>query len=102
MTLLSHYTTRAGLEGIARSKTLWATNFMDVNDKTELVYGLSGLTKRALISAWDEIQKHMRPEDRGIILDEDDFTKKLVAHYRETFEGISASEHLFVTSFARS
>lgn len=39
MTLLSHYTTRAGLEGIAQTKAFWATNFLRLNDNSEFFYG---------------------------------------------------------------
>ena len=39
MPLLSHYTSQAGLEGIARSKCLWATDFLELNDNSEMEYG---------------------------------------------------------------
>jgi hypothetical protein len=33
---LHHYTTFAGLKGIAESNTLWATHFLDLNDSREV------------------------------------------------------------------
>jgi hypothetical protein len=38
MPYLSHYTTRAGLEGIAETHSLWGTNFLRVNDSSEFLY----------------------------------------------------------------
>ncbi len=34
---LHHYTTFAGLEGIVRSNTIWASHFSDLNDATEVI-----------------------------------------------------------------
>jgi hypothetical protein len=36
---LHHYTTAAGLIGILRSKSLWASDCRFLNDRSELVYG---------------------------------------------------------------
>jgi len=74
---------------------------MDVNDKTELIYGLTEFNKKSLAKAWAQMQKRMRPEDRNVPFDPDDFGSKLAAQYREMFSGLKASEHLFVTSFAK-
>lgn len=37
--LVYHYTNAAGLEGIARSNRVWATDVSFMNDATELIYG---------------------------------------------------------------
>ena len=55
MELLHHYTNRAGLEGIARTKSLWATNFLDLKDTREILYGLVELLKLSLKSAMAEV-----------------------------------------------
>jgi hypothetical protein len=34
---LHHYTTLQGLAGIRRSRTLWATNYHDLNDTKEII-----------------------------------------------------------------
>jgi hypothetical protein len=71
VTLLSHYTNRAGLEGIARSKTLWATRFTELNDKTEMEYGYVEISKLALKAALAEIDKHLIPGHPRAELDND-------------------------------
>jgi hypothetical protein len=48
MELLSHYTSRDGLEGIAESKTLRATSFLQLNDTSEYFYAWEILQKEAL------------------------------------------------------
>lgn len=45
---LYHYTTYAGASGIVRSKQLWATDFRNLNDTTEITHGT-----RLLISELD-------------------------------------------------
>ena len=48
MALLSHYTSREGLEGIAQSKRFRATNFLQLNDASEYFYAWEILQKEAL------------------------------------------------------
>ncbi len=102
MSLLSHYTGRPGLEGIARSKTLWATNFLEVNDKTEMEYGYVELTKRSLRMAWAEIEIHLRPEDYRREIDYEQAGKLIAEQFRKSFVGASGSELLYVFSFAKA
>jgi Protein of unknown function (DUF2971) len=100
MPLLSHYTSRAGLEGIAHSKTLWATDFQELNDKTELIYGYTELMKLALRSALAEIDKQLVSEHPRQALEFDAVGKQLAEDYRKSFEGETGSERLYITSFA--
>jgi hypothetical protein len=51
MPLPSHYTGRAGLEGIARSKTFWATDFQVLNDKTVICCMRSDKRSTAVLAA---------------------------------------------------
>jgi hypothetical protein len=46
--ILSHYTTRAGLEGTLRSLELWATNFLQLKDTSEYFYAWSNLNREAM------------------------------------------------------
>ena len=46
-TKLSHYTTLNGLEGIVRTKSLWASNASFLNDKAELTHALDA-SKQAI------------------------------------------------------
>jgi hypothetical protein len=46
--ILSHYTDRNGLEGIAQSKAFWATNFLNVNDTTEYFFAWKRIIRHAL------------------------------------------------------
>jgi hypothetical protein len=59
MNILQHYTSRAGLEGIARSKVFWATDFFDVNDRSEMLYGYTEITKAAGGVAWKDMLRAM-------------------------------------------
>jgi hypothetical protein len=51
---LHHYTTFAGLEGIVRSNTIWATHFSGLNDATEVILFREPLV-RALTESFSEI-----------------------------------------------
>jgi len=102
MPLLSHYTGRAGLEGIAQSKTLWAFSFLDLNDRSELEYGYVELVKRGLRDAHAEASKLLKPEER-VDFDPEQAAPKIAAAFRAGYQaGPRESEHLFVTSFARA
>lgn len=102
MPLLSHYTDRGGLEGMARTKTFWATDFLDLkhNDNKELLFGYVEMSKRGMRSAIEEIAKYLKPEERPS-LDYEKVSKGMYAFFRESFEGPRGSEHLYVTSFAK-
>jgi hypothetical protein len=102
MTLLSHYTSFAGLEGIARSKTLWATDFMALNDKTELGYGYVEMHMRGLRTAWEEVLMKLRADGYSPELNFDDAREKIAELHRRSFEGPRGSERLYVFSFAKA
>ena len=63
--LLSHYTSRAGLEGIAKSKCIRATKFSQLNDKREIEYGYIEFIRRALLGVFEELDKLM-PRKAGV------------------------------------
>src|SRR5690349_18240219 len=100
MHLLQHYTRRAGLEGIARAKTLWATNFLELNDRTEMEYGHVEFTKLALRAALTEIDKHLIPGHPRAELDYEHAKKLIAEQFRRSLGGPSGSEPLYVFSFA--
>jgi hypothetical protein len=100
--LLSHYTKRGGLEGMARSRTLWATKFTEVNDKTEMEYGHVEMNKRGLKAALAEIDKHLIPGHPRAELDYDSAGKLIAEQFRKSFEGLTGSEPLYVFSFAEA
>ena len=52
---LFHYTNAAGLLGILRSRSLWATHFQSLNDASEMHYGMKQV--RDLINAKKEIDE---------------------------------------------
>ena|SRR5262245_32638468 len=97
--MLSHYTGRAGLEGIARTKTLWATNFLQLNDKTEIEYGLVELTKLSLRMAWAEIEGHLRADDYRGDIDYDQAGNLVAQQFRKSISE-TPGESLYV--FSRS
>lgn len=54
--ILYHYTTAAGLRGIVRTKSIWASDYRFLNDASEFNYGLS-IFDRILkedFSTWDD------------------------------------------------
>jgi hypothetical protein len=98
---LSHYTSLAGFEGIARSKTLWATDFQDINDKTEMFFGQVALAKAALTVAYEECKRLMRPGEAGV-LDLDAAGTTIFDFHKQSYADNRLLEHLYVTSFARA
>jgi Protein of unknown function (DUF2971) len=98
---LSHYTSLAGLEGIAQSKSLWATDFLDLNDKTEMLFGYVELAKSALLEAYAECKRLMKPGEGGV-LDLDAAGEAILDFHRQSFARNPLLEHLYVTSFARA
>jgi hypothetical protein len=98
--LLSHYTSRAGLEGIAKSKCIRATKFSQLNDRREIEYGYIEFIRRALLGVFAELDKLM-PRRAGVKLDLADGERQLVEQFRQSFEGQNASEPLYVASFAK-
>src|SRR4051812_47169068 len=100
MKLLSHYTSRAGLEGIAKSKCLRATLFSQLNDKREIEYGYVEFYRRGFLAMFDEFDKFM-PRRPGAIIPIDDAVEGFKEIFWKQFEGEKPSEPLFVASFAR-
>lgn len=100
MTLLSHYTSRAGLEGIASSKCIRATKFSQLNDKREIEYGYIEFVRRALLGVFAELDKIMLRKP-GVTLDLTDGEQRLVEQFRNSFRGDKGSEPLYVASFAK-
>lgn len=97
MSLLSHYTSESGLLGIAQSKALWATNFLNLNDTSEYFYAWGAIQKHALRNAFaaipdDRKQPHFNVESHAA-----EANKKFRAHI-QVMDGYGA---LYVTSFAR-
>jgi hypothetical protein len=100
MKLLSHYTSRAGLEGIARSKSIRATKFSQLNDNREIEYGYREFIRRGLLGVFVEMDKIM-PRKAGATLDLSDAEQVIVEMFRKSFEGEKGSEPLYVASFAK-
>lgn len=63
---LHHYTSLAGLEGILRSRVLWATHFESLNDGSEVTHLKSQLIS-ALAEALLPIVNRLRNTDRRIL-----------------------------------
>jgi hypothetical protein len=94
--LLSHYTNRAGLEGIAQSGSLWATNFLSLNDETEYFYAWKEIQSEALNYALERI-----PFDLLAIRPQvDEFAQQSITQLRTQLASTDGYGHLYVTSFA--
>jgi hypothetical protein len=97
MPLLSHYTSRAGLEGIARTGTLWATDFISGRDTAEYFYGWDALQRAAYRYAFERI-----PEDmRNAATDIEALSRGSTQQFRSLLTGTDGYGHLYMTSFAR-
>ena len=96
MPLLSHYTSKTGLEGIAKSKTLHATSFLQLNDKSEYVYAWEILQRFALEIA---IQK-LPPDAIKVPVDINDRARKSTEQFKALFSGDIGL--MYVVSFAMS
>jgi hypothetical protein len=99
--ILSHYTNAQGLVGIARTQSLWATEFISLNDKTEFTYALCKISKTALSLAleclpFDVVNLAM---GKGVL---DNIDDKITEEIRNHASSKNGYESLFVTSFALS
>jgi hypothetical protein len=63
---LHHYTSLAGMEGILRSRTMWATHFQSLNDSSEITHLQVRLTD-ALAVALVPIVNRLRGIDRRVL-----------------------------------
>jgi hypothetical protein len=95
LSLLSHYTRLPGLEGIASSGTLWATNFLSVEDETELFYGWLIVQRAAFEYVRARFPADLCPEFVELSDDE------LMSLFREELNVTQGYGHLFMTSFVR-
>lgn len=91
--LLSHYTSRSGLEGIASTATLWATNFLTVNDTSEYFYAWREIHSAAIEYATKRLPKDLAPH---LNVDATEIAQELRAQMAST-DGYG---HLYITSFA--
>ncbi len=57
---LHHYTTTAGLEGIAVSNHLWATDFVQLNDGDEIIYAMGAVYREGAKLAMARMPKDLR------------------------------------------
>lgn len=97
MTLLSHYTSRAGLEGIAKTRTFWATSALNVNDTSEFFYAWFELNKAAATQFMEMIP----PDKRQAGYDVDKMAAMAVNDFKKFIAGTDGYGSLFITSFAR-
>ncbi len=97
MPLLSHYTTRAGLEGIARTKAFWATNFLDLNDRSEFFCSFGSLSDAAIKTVMGLIPD----ESKRKINDLETDSREAVKQLRQRLRLADGYGQLYVVSFAR-
>jgi hypothetical protein len=98
MPYLSHYTSRAGLEGIAETHSLWGTNFLHANDSSEFLYAWRILMQDGAREALKHIPNSQKRPD---------YDMEAEALRLETLLGDSMKSgdgygQLYMTSFARS
>lgn len=100
MALLSHYTSEAGLIGIVRSQTLWATEFLSLNDDSEFVYALRALYEKALADCFAAIPTDLRdPAKSDAELAA--IPGQIIAALKEQIRTSDGYGSLYVVSFAR-
>src|SRR5215218_9940433 len=98
MSLLSHYTSEAGLLGIARSKNLRATNFLSLNDTTEYFFAWAAIQRHAL----GQVYEFLPPDRRHPSFNAHSYAPGVNTKFRATVAGMDGYGALYVTSFARS
>lgn len=96
MKLLSHYTQRAGLEGIARDGALRATNFLDLEDTSEFFYAWSQI--RAI--SRDLARQEIKDVEDQLGLTTDGLLNDNIAELKHSLDAMEGYGHLYVTSFA--
>jgi len=94
---LSHYTSKHGLIGIVRSQSLWATNFLALNDQIEFMYAWSSLTH----DAYEKVLTTMPLDLRNPNVSIPDLISQLTSKLKAEAEVGNGYGHLYVTSFAR-
>jgi DUF2971 family protein len=99
--MLSHYTREAGMVGIVRSQTIWATNFAAMEDNKEFVYALTALYEGALESALDQLPADL-VEAKREQLDLSNCVEQMIATVRKGAEGSDGYGELYVACFARA
>ena len=95
---LSHYTTPAGLGGIAESKTLWATHMLDVQDTSEYFYGWHGIQKAAIEYCMSRVPDNIKNPDFKL----DETAEGATEKFREWTKTTNDYGLLYMTSFARA
>lgn len=98
--MLSHYTSERSLISIARSQSLWATDFLSLNDDSEFVYAFSAIHAVSLGLVMEKLPADLRDGSKDTALIQslpDRVVAELKAQTR-TGDGYGA---LYVCSFAR-
>ncbi|MDK9722068.1 MAG: DUF2971 domain-containing protein [Rhodospirillales bacterium] len=98
--MLSHYTNIRGLLGIVRSQSLWATDSLVLNDRTEFFFALSAIYESSIQIALPKVPSDIRDESKD--------RKYFSALLPDIITGIQkqAAEsdgygNIYITSFAR-
>lgn len=103
-TKLSHYTTLSGLEGIVRTRSLWASNASFLNDKAELTHALNASEKAikllssenalqawgpAIKTAFDKLKKGLQAQSYVACFCRDDDNLSQWRGYGGAVQGVS-------------
>ncbi len=97
MSVLSHYTKRAGLVGILSSGTLWATNFLDLEDTSEFFYAFDLLCRDAFHYAMSQIPNELKLPNHNLDAAFDALKSDLV----NSLKSQDGYGQLYVVSLAR-
>lgn len=95
MKRLSHYTSPTGLRGISSSGTFWATNFLTVEDQSELFYGW----RIVQLAALRYVRERLPADVFADIADPSG--DQLEELFRAELNGSAGYGHLYMTSFIR-
>lgn len=100
MRILSHYTSKVGLDGIARSGCLWAGEFLRMNDKSEFTYATNAIFKTAMESVIDSASANtFRPGSKEEIYPQ--FANMYLDGIKKLIDDHGGFGGLYITSFAR-
>ena len=99
MQLLAHHTSEAGLLGIVRGQSFWATQFFALKDQTEYFYALTCIYEQVV----DVMQRELPKRSIDVLrekMDRTTFIDNIVMQIRNRFENVGYDIH-YIVSFSK-
>lgn len=97
--MLSHYTDIHGLKGITESQSVRATDFLALNDSSEMVFAMEAIFRAAATEVLKKIPADIRDKNKS----DDHLFSQFPEYLRQIKEMLRGNDYetLYITSFAR-